>query len=104
MTKAEVATRTLESLDRKYRSGLVADIRARPYPGWIRAIRTGLGLSERALAQRLGISQVAVDKLEHSEVAGTISLAKLAEVASAIGCKLVYALVPDTPLDDIASR
>lgn len=97
-----MASRTREGLERKYRSGLVADIRARPYPGWIRAVRTSLGLNQRALAERLGISQVAVDKLEHSEVAGTISLAKLAEVGAAVGCKLVYALVPDNSLDDRA--
>ena len=47
---------------------------------------------------------MAVDKLEHSEAAGRISLAKLEEVATALGCELVYALIPETTIDDIVRR
>jgi predicted DNA-binding mobile mystery protein A len=61
-------------------------------------------MSQRVLAERLGVSQVAVDKLEHSEAAGTISLAKLEVVATALECRLVYALVPETTIDDIVRR
>ena len=104
MKKADTAKRTRDGLDRKYRSGLVDDIRARPTSGWIRAVRTGLGMSQRALGERLGVSQVAIDKLEHSEAASTISLARLENVAAALGCRLVYALVPDTSLNDIVRR
>lgn len=50
------------------------------------------------------MSQVAIDKLEHSEAASTISLARLENVAAALGCRLVYALVPNTSLDDIVRR
>ena len=101
MKKADTAKRTRDGLDRKYRSGRVDDIRARPRAGWIRAVRTGLGMSQRVLAERLGVSQVAINNLEHSEAAGTISLAKLEEVAAALGCGLVYALIPETTIDDI---
>jgi len=61
-------------------------------------------MSQRALGERLGVSQVAIDKLEHSEAASTISLARLENVAAALGCRLVYALVPNTSLDDIVRR
>jgi predicted DNA-binding mobile mystery protein A len=61
-------------------------------------------MSQRALGERLGVSQVAVGKLEYSEAASTISLAKLEEVAATLGCSLVYALVPDTSLDEIVRR
>ncbi len=104
MRKAETAKQTRDGLDRKYRSGQIEDIRIVPRSGWIRVVRTGLGMSQSALAGRLGVSQVAVDKLERSEAARTISLSKLEEVAEALGCKLVYALVPDTSLADIVRR
>jgi len=56
-------------------------------------------MSQAVLAQRLGVSAPAVSKLEHAEVQGGITTAKLAEVAAALDCTLVYALVPRTTLD-----
>ena len=64
-----------------------------------RALRGALGMSQAALAARLNISGPAVTKLEHAEPAGGITLAKLAEVASALDCSLVYAFVPNKPLE-----
>ncbi len=56
-------------------------------------------MSQEALAARLGVTRGAVHKLEHAEPAGGVTLAKLAEVAAAMDCTLVYALVPRTTLD-----
>jgi len=67
-------------------------------------VRTGLGMSQEALAARLGISTPSVSKLERSEISYTIRLAKLAEVALALDCTLVYALVPNTSLDDTVQK
>jgi predicted DNA-binding mobile mystery protein A len=57
-------------------------------------------MSQAALAARLGISGPAVHKLEHAELMGGITLAKLAEVATALDCSLVYALVPNTSIEE----
>lgn len=57
-------------------------------------------MSQAALAARLGISPPAVAKLERSEVHDTIGIGKLAEVAQALDCRLVYALVPRTSLEE----
>jgi predicted DNA-binding mobile mystery protein A len=86
-------------LDDKYVDGTLAAIRVPPRSGWIKAVRVGLGMSQDSLARRLGISRAAVTQLEHAEREGAITLAKLSEVASALGCTLVYALVPDVPLE-----
>ncbi|MCU1237452.1 MAG: mobile mystery protein [Candidatus Solibacter sp.] len=51
------------------------------------------------LAKRLGVSQPAVAAMEKSEARGTIELATLRRVAEALDCTLVYALVPNKPLD-----
>ena len=67
----------------------------------MRARREALGMSQVALARRLEITRGSVDKLEHAEPYGGITLSKLAEVAAALHCTLAYALVPDTTLEQI---
>ena len=79
-------------------------MRAKPHAGWVKAIRTALGMSQRDLAARLGISDVAVHKLERSEQDGRISLAKLSEVAAAMDCTVVYTLAPNSSLEDTVQR
>jgi predicted DNA-binding mobile mystery protein A len=86
-------------LDDKYTEGTLAAIRVPPRSGWIKAVRTGLGMSQESLARRLRVSRAAVTQQEHAEGDGAITLAKLSEIASALGCTLVYALIPDVPLE-----
>lgn len=56
-------------------------------------------MSSFQLAKRLGIKQPSLTALEQSEVRGTIELATLRRVAAALDCTLVYALVPNKPLE-----
>jgi predicted DNA-binding mobile mystery protein A len=56
-------------------------------------------MSQAVLAERLGVSSAAVNKLEHAELHGGITTGKLAEVAAALDCTLVYALVPNSTLE-----
>jgi predicted DNA-binding mobile mystery protein A len=72
---------------------------APPVRGWIRALREGLGMSSAQLAKRLDIKQPSVVALEQSEARGTIQLATLRRVAEALDCTLVYALVPNKPVE-----
>jgi predicted DNA-binding mobile mystery protein A len=60
-------------------------------------------MSQAGLAERLGVSRPAVEKLERAEPHGGITIGKLAEVASALDCKLVYALVPNSTLEGTVS-
>lgn len=99
MQKVERSAQARRELDRKFDSADLQSIRARPRSGWIRAIRGALGMSQAVLAKRLGISSAAVNKLEHAELDGGITIAKLAQVAAALDCSLVYALVPNTSLE-----
>ena len=71
---------------------------ARPPKGWIRAIREALGMSAAALAGQLGVTAGAVTRLEQSEAADRIQLDTLRRAADALGCDLVYLLVPRRPL------
>jgi len=56
-------------------------------------------MSTAQLAKRLGIRQPSLVSLEQSEAKGTIELATLRRVAEALDCTLVYALVPNKPLE-----
>jgi predicted DNA-binding mobile mystery protein A len=58
-------------------------------------------MSTAQLAQRLGIKQPSVVAVEQSEVKGTIELATLRRVAEALDCTVIYALVPNKPLESM---
>ena len=100
MRRTERAAQARRELDRKFKAAHLEPIVARPRSGWIRALRGSLGMSQAALAARLDISGPAVNKLEHAELTGGITIAKLAEVATALNCSLVYALVPNTTIEE----
>ena len=61
-------------------------------------------MSSYQLAERMGVSQSTVKDLEASERNETISLKSLERAATALGCKLVYALVPDNSLEQIVTE
>jgi predicted DNA-binding mobile mystery protein A len=72
----------------------------RPPKGWLRAVRDALGMTAAQMGRRLGISQPSIVGLEQSEANGSITLRTLQRTAEALGCRLVYALVPEKPLAD----
>jgi predicted DNA-binding mobile mystery protein A len=72
-----------------------------PVRGWIKAVREALGMTTAQLAKRLKVKQPTVVRLEQSEAKGTIELATLRRVAAALDCTLVYAFVPNKPLERI---
>ncbi|MEP7081605.1 MAG: mobile mystery protein A [Chloroflexota bacterium] len=104
MDRTQKAAQARRELDRRFAASEIVSMRAKPHSGWVKAIRTALGMSQRDLATRLRVSDVAVHKLERSEQDGRISLAKLAEVAAAMDCTVVYALVPNSSLEDTVQR
>jgi predicted DNA-binding mobile mystery protein A len=70
----------------------------RPPKGWLRAIRDALGMTTVQFARRLGVSQPRIIELEQSEVSGSVTLNTLQRAAEALGCRLVYVLIPEKPL------
>lgn len=76
-----------------------------PAGGWARAIREALGMGAGQLAARLKISRQSVQELERAESERRITLDSLDRLAGAMGCRVVYALVPENgSLDDIRAR
>jgi len=82
----------LKNLDKNLKNIRVCD---RPSDGWIRTIRTALGMSSRQLAKRLGISQQALSRLEKSEIDGVITIKSLRKVLEVMGCVLEYVAIPN---------
>jgi predicted DNA-binding mobile mystery protein A len=100
MKKARLAAQSRSHLDERLKAlGPVRNYQA-PVRGWIRAIREALGMTAEQLAKRLRVKQPSVVAMEQSEVKGSIELATLRRVAEALDCTLVYAFVPNKPLED----
>jgi predicted DNA-binding mobile mystery protein A len=99
MKKAITAAKSRAHLDARFQKLRPVSQYHAPIRGWIRAIRSALGMSTAQLASRLGIKQPSVIALELSEAKGSIELATLRRVAEALDCTVVYALVPNQPLE-----
>ena len=84
-------------LDERLALARQADLTPPPV-GWLRAIRDALGMPARHMASELGVNTSAVFAMERSEQAGTIQLGTLRRAADALGCDVVYALVPRSSL------
>ena len=72
-----------------------------PRGGWVRAVREALGMSASQLAARINVTRQTIRDLEQSEASGKITLESLNRLATALGCRVTYALVPEKPLDEM---
>ncbi len=93
-----MASKTIDKRRRAQLDRSLAELANLPDPpprGWIRAVRTALGMSMRQMAERMGAaSSTTVAQSEASEASGGISLRTLRAAADALECDVVYALVP----------
>ena len=93
------------ALDKRLSGFRPTDHMASPPKGWVRAIRDALGMSGAQLARRMDITPQSLNGIEQSEASETIRLETLRKAAAALDCQLVYALVPNKPLEDrVAER
>jgi predicted DNA-binding mobile mystery protein A len=85
----------------------------RPTSGWISSVREALGITLNQIGKQIGSSRQAVQQLERAEATDRITLGALRRAAEAMGCELVYALVPksgtfaelaERPVRDRAAR
>ena len=99
MKKVRLTAESRKHLDARFKHLGPVERFAVPVHGWIKAIREALGMTTEQLAKRLGVKQPSVVALELSEAKGTIELVTLRRVAEALDCTLVYALLPNRPLE-----
>jgi predicted DNA-binding mobile mystery protein A len=76
-----------------------------PRAGWVREIRTALGLSQSQLARRAGVSRATVQQMERAEAQRRITLASLDKLAAAMDCQVAIAILPrGGSLEDVRRR
>jgi predicted DNA-binding mobile mystery protein A len=97
---------TSRALLRRQLDARLAGVPRQPPPrgGWIRSIRTALGMTMAQLGARLGVSAPGVADLEKREASESISLARLRAAADALDCDLVVTVVPRVPLAEMVQR
>jgi predicted DNA-binding mobile mystery protein A len=81
-------------LDKKLSSNSEATYHPAPHCGWIKAIRTTIGMTYKQLAYRVGVSSRRISAIEEAESKQKLKLETLAKVADALGCELRYVLTP----------
>jgi len=66
-----------------------------PPTGWIKAIRTAIGMSMQQLGNKLNVSKQGILDIEKREKDGAITIKSLKEIARALDMQLVYGFVPN---------
>ena len=97
--KSLISQRTL--IEKKLRSWAALRTDSVPRSGWIKAVRGALGMNTRQLAERVGVDQSNITRLEEREPTGNVTLERLSKAAKAMNCKLIYAIVPDDRYSDL---
>jgi predicted DNA-binding mobile mystery protein A len=105
MIKSEYRDLRIKQLDSSLSAFIQAKTQPRPQRGWLRAIREACGLPLDSIARELKTNRQGVQKRENAEATDRITLRTLRRVADAMGCELVYAIVPKSgTIQDLAER
>jgi predicted DNA-binding mobile mystery protein A len=95
----------LQQLDQKMLAFATLKHIAIPPTGWIKAMRTAIGMSMQQLANRLSISKQGVLNIEEREKEGAITIKALKEIAKVLNMQFVYGFLPnDGSLDAMIEK
>lgn len=73
--------------------------------GWIKAIRTAMGMSGQQLGNKLSVTKQGILDFEKREQDGSITIKALKEIGRAMDLQLVYGFVPnDGSLDALIEK
>jgi predicted DNA-binding mobile mystery protein A len=72
-----------------------------PPEGWLRTVRKALGMSGAQLATKMGVTRARIAQAEHAELSGGATLKSMQAAAEAMGCRFVYAVVPEKRIEDL---
>ena len=75
-----------------------------PEEGWLRTVRTALGMTGTQLAKKLGVTKARVFKAEQDEPHGSVTLKSMQAMAEAMDCHFVYAIVPKHNVEDVIKQ
>lgn len=75
-----------------------------PEKGWLKTVRTALGMTGTQLAKKLGVTKARVFKAEQDEPHGSVTLKSMQAMAEAMDCNFVYAIVPKHNVEDVIKQ
>lgn len=104
IVKREARARDRRTLDNRLKKLPKKEEFTVPKLGWIKSIREALGMSAADLGDRMGIARQSVLTLEDSESDGKAGMDSLKRAAEAMDCSLVYALIPNSSLENILRK
>lgn len=73
-----------------------------PKQGWISAVRQALGMTAKQLAERVGLSQPRIAKIELNE--NNLKISTMKKIAEGLDCDFVYGFVPKSSLQETINR
>jgi len=100
MNVKAIALRQYQAIVDRAAAGSAEEIGVPP-EGWIATVRRALGMSGAELARRLGVTRARISKAERAEIQGGVTLRTMHAAAEAMGCRFVYAIVPDGRIEDV---
>ena len=75
-----------------------------PKEGWLRTTRKALNMSGVQVARKLGVAKSTIFNTEKAELEGAVTLKRMSQVAEGMGCRFVYFVIPDEPVDKVLSK
>lgn len=81
-------------LDEEMKPFRAAGRRQNSTNGLLKAVRQALGIRLEEVAERSGMARSVVNDIELRELDGRVMLRSLGRMAEAMGCKVVYGVVP----------
>lgn len=69
--------------------------------GWLKTARKALGMSGSQLAKRLGVTKGRISQAESAELSGSMTIKSMQNMAQAMGCRFVYAVIPEKEVGSI---
>ncbi len=81
-------------LDLEMRSFRRAGMTKNPTNGLLRALRLALRIPVAEIAEKARVNRSGIYEFEASERRNTITLRSMSRIAGAMGCKVVYGIVP----------
>ncbi|MCQ2063565.1 MAG: mobile mystery protein A [Fibrobacter sp.] len=73
-----------------------------PKQGWISTVRQALGMTAKQLAERVGLSQPRIAKMELNEK--NLKISTMKKIAEGLDCEFVYGFVPKSSLQETIKR
>jgi predicted DNA-binding mobile mystery protein A len=69
--------------------------------GWLKTVRKALGMSGSQLAKRLDVTKGRVSQAESAELSGSATLKSMQNMAQAMDCRFVYAVIPEKEIESV---